>query len=104
VTRFAEAFDAERAALKEAQRLSTLEYRWNTRFRLWLHPNDPDIEARAARLNARQHAARAAHEDSAWVLDRLWHRLSLQLAPGVLEYRAQLAAWRQETLPYEVLQ
>lgn len=104
MTTFADAFAAEQAALKEACRLADLEYRWNTRYRLWRFPDDPDISARAARLGARQRAAREAHEDAAAVLADLWHRLSLLLDPGALEYRARLASWRRDASLHEAVQ
>src|SRR5438045_1660768 len=60
------------AADKEARRLYNLEYRWNQRFRLWEHPDDLGIEARARRLVERQRAARAAAEEAEWQLSQTW--------------------------------
>jgi hypothetical protein len=81
---FGNAFTKADAAGKVARRLYNLEYRWNRRFRLWEHPDDPAIEARAQRLVARQRAARAAAEDAGWRLSLEWDRLSQQLPPAAI--------------------
>jgi hypothetical protein len=68
-----------------------LEYRWNTRFRLWEQPHDADgraldpaLDARTTRLIERQRAARVAEEETDCQLNELWDRLSRQLPPAAV--------------------
>jgi hypothetical protein len=76
MTSFNTAYANITATTRKAQRLFALEYRWNMRFRLWEHPDDPGIEARARGLAERQHVARNAAEAAEWDFEVLWDRLA----------------------------
>jgi hypothetical protein len=60
-------------AEREARRTGDIEWRWNTRFRLWEPPqrDDPAVARHAARLAARRHKAIEIAEDRQWLLRRL---------------------------------
>jgi hypothetical protein len=91
VSAFCTAYAEAVAADKLRGRLYSLEYRWNTRFRLWEQPHDADgraldpaLEARTTRLMERQRAARAAEEEASWHLDKIWDRYSRDLPPAAI--------------------
>jgi hypothetical protein len=58
-------------AHRAAQLAHTLEYRWNQRFRLWEHHDDPIVELHTARLMARRYLAIDISEARDHLLRRL---------------------------------
>jgi hypothetical protein len=91
VSAFCSAYAEAVAADKLRARLYTLEYRWNTRFRLWEQSHDADgraldpaLEARTTRLMERQRAARAAEEEAGFQLSQIWDTYSRDLLPAAI--------------------
>jgi hypothetical protein len=76
---FAAAFDRSRALVRAARRLSTLEYRWVTRYRIWEHADAPGVAHRAAQLGAHMHDARRDAEDAEWRVEVAWDYWSRRL-------------------------
>jgi hypothetical protein len=58
-------------AVRAAQRVHTLEYRWNRRFRLWEHDGEPLVELHTKLLTAWRHEAITIAEEREWLLRRL---------------------------------
>lgn len=76
---FHRAFTTATATIKAARRVSDLEYRINTRYRLWERGDDPAVLACGARLTKRKRTAVAIAEDAEWYLSELWDRLSREM-------------------------
>ena len=78
-TPFHTAFERATEAALPAQRLADLEYRWNTRFRIWEHMKDQAVAQRASRLANRHRDALNAAEEAEQDLGVAWARVSRAL-------------------------